>query len=513
MKRKITIALFLITLSQARAQDLLQPILEIQPLHSGMQLGEFSLGLGDINGDGYPDFAVSRDSNLTYIYFGGPGIFDGVPDVTIHGGGMMAMGDLNGDGKMDLIVHTEGDTLGIQYIYVYFGKSAPGLMLDTTPDLKIREEKGTTEFGYSFAVGDLNGDGFDDLVVGAPFYGDLGKTYLYFGKSTMTSNPDFSVIGGDSMYDDYGIRVKIADINGDGIKDLAIGADRKKQEATLDIYYGKPGFTFTKENYSQRLTPSNTGLRGIFWFNLLDVNNDGKVDLSCPDSGKEYFFFGKADSLSLKPSLVLIPDPNSSGNYYGDPAQDIGDVNNDGKRDFALRAGSSPCAYVFLGGSFIQNSRVAGRCNSSDVGSALETITAVGDVNGDGVNDFATGIPSDGIPGIVQDGYFVIYSGNKKWVTSVKKEVQQPEAFRLYQNYPNPFNPQTTISYNVATRGFVKLKVYDLLGREVGTLIKQMKEPGLHQVPFDATGLPSGLYFYQLILNGQIQTRKMLFLQ
>jgi hypothetical protein len=88
-----------------------------------------------------------------------------------------------------------------------------------------------------------------------------------------------------------------------------------------------------------------------------------------------------------------------------------------------------------------------------------------------------------------------------------------PRTFRLHQNYPNPFNPTTTIPFTLDKNGFVELKVYDIIGREVKTLIRKPMFTGSHKVTFDGTGLPSGVYYYRLTLDGQLQTKQMMLLK
>jgi hypothetical protein len=85
--------------------------------------------------------------------------------------------------------------------------------------------------------------------------------------------------------------------------------------------------------------------------------------------------------------------------------------------------------------------------------------------------------------------------------------------FNLYQNYPNPFNPTTTIEFDIPERANVKLVVYDILGREVETLIDKELEPGKYKVNFDATNLPSGVYFYTLRTPKFTKTNKMLLIK
>jgi lysophospholipase L1-like esterase len=85
-----------------------------------------------------------------------------------------------------------------------------------------------------------------------------------------------------------------------------------------------------------------------------------------------------------------------------------------------------------------------------------------------------------------------------------------PGTLFLGQNYPNPFNPSTTISFNVPTRSFVSVKVFDSLGREVGDLVNETREQGSYSVNFDASALPSGMYVYKLSSGNFTQAKKML---
>jgi hypothetical protein len=88
-----------------------------------------------------------------------------------------------------------------------------------------------------------------------------------------------------------------------------------------------------------------------------------------------------------------------------------------------------------------------------------------------------------------------------------------PGDFVLNQNYPNPFNPTTTISFSIPSFGFTSLKVYNILGNEVATLVNEEKQPGIYEVKFDASDLPAGVYFYTLKTSGVTETKKMLLLR
>jgi photosystem II stability/assembly factor-like uncharacterized protein len=95
-------------------------------------------------------------------------------------------------------------------------------------------------------------------------------------------------------------------------------------------------------------------------------------------------------------------------------------------------------------------------------------------------------------------------------VTTNVGEVKSPFEFRLVQNYPNPFNPSTRIAYSVQGSGFTSLKVFDVLGREVATLVNEEKQPGEYSVTFDASNLSSGVYVYKLQAGGFTASKKMI---
>ena len=122
------------------------------------------------------------------------------------------------------------------------------------------------------------------------------------------------------------------------------------------------------------------------------------------------------------------------------------------------------------------------------------------------------------------DNLFVLagpsYSTSKIWkksfydvVTNVKEEKTTPLNFSLSQNYPNPFNPTTTISYSIPESQNIELKVYDLLGNEVASLVNEYKTAGSYKVNFNANNLSSGIYFYKIKAGDFIQTKKLILLK
>jgi hypothetical protein len=95
----------------------------------------------------------------------------------------------------------------------------------------------------------------------------------------------------------------------------------------------------------------------------------------------------------------------------------------------------------------------------------------------------------------------------------LKNELKIPNEYLLHQNYPNPFNPETTIRFDVKEQTNVQLKVYDILGRQVGTLVDQMLQAGAYKVTFEAQYLPSGIYYYRIEMMNFDDVKKMILLE
>jgi hypothetical protein len=102
------------------------------------------------------------------------------------------------------------------------------------------------------------------------------------------------------------------------------------------------------------------------------------------------------------------------------------------------------------------------------------------------------------------------YNGTFSFSDEIIVEVEAPAEYSLEQNYPNPFNPSTNINFSLAEAGLVKMVVYDMLGQKVSVIVDEFREAGYHTVTFNASNLPSGLYFYTLESPQFKQTKKML---
>ena len=138
---------------------------------------------------------------------------------------------------------------------------------------------------------------------------------------------------------------------------------------------------------------------------------------------------------------------------------------------------------------------------------------------------------SDGLPDVVQamdlnyttvnNVIRVMTHGNgayeRKFLSQIPSDSEDElitvTGFKLEQNFPNPFNPTTNFEFRISNRGFVSLKIYDVIGNEITTLVNQEMSAGIHNLEFDGTGLPSGTYFYRLEAGNYVETKKMVLLK
>jgi hypothetical protein len=105
------------------------------------------------------------------------------------------------------------------------------------------------------------------------------------------------------------------------------------------------------------------------------------------------------------------------------------------------------------------------------------------------------------------------FDGSFEYSDEIEVEISIPVEYELAQNYPNPFNPSTKISWQLPVGSHQTLKIYDVLGNQVATLVDEYKQAGTYEVEWDATGLPSGIYFYQLKADSFVETKKMVLIK
>ena len=121
---------------------------------------------------------------------------------------------------------------------------------------------------------------------------------------------------------------------------------------------------------------------------------------------------------------------------------------------------------------------------------------------------------------IVNDHIFAGTAGQSVWrrsladITGINQiSLIVPSSYSLSQNYPNPFNPVTNLEFGISDLGFVSLIVYDILGKEVATLVNEKLNPGKYKVEFDGSALPSGVYFYRITAGEFTDTKRMMLIK
>ena len=157
--------------------------------------------------------------------------------------------------------------------------------------------------------------------------------------------------------------------------------------------------------------------------------------------------------------------------------------------------------------SFLKNNGDSTFQTAVNYGTAVNSISLCAlDLEGD--NDYDLAVSNYGSENISIIENLTIMSGIHESL-----ETNFSEGFIITQNYPNPFNPSTTIKYSIPEKSVVTLKVYDILGSEIETLINEEKPIGTYELTWNADNLPSGVYFYQLQAGNYVKTKKMILMK
>jgi hypothetical protein len=517
-------------------------------------------GAGDVNGDGYSDVIVGAwgydhgqaGEGRAFVYHGSASGLSTSPDWTAEsdlsyayfGNSVSQAGDVNGDGYSDIIVgaplfyngqSNEGGA------FVYHGSPSG---LSSSPDWTAESDQELAEFGRSVSqAGDVNGDGYSDIIVGAPEYDhgemDEGGAFIYHGSSSgLSISPDWTA---ESNQEEafFGVSVSQAgDVNGDGYSDVIVGAweydHGEMYEGCAFVYYGSSSGLSTSPDW----TAESDQAYANFGFSVSqagDVNGDGYSDVivGAPwyDNGQEaegsaFVYHGSSSGLSTSPGWT--GESNQIAALFGNSVSHAGDVNGDGYSDVIVGAYGYDHGQIGEGGAFVYHGSSSGLSTSpdwtaeSDQGEAFFgiSVSQAGDVNGDGYSDVIVGAYWFE-NGQTNEGGAFVYHGSS---SGVEEESSDSLKSFIMNVTPAISNQGFKLKYyisggEVPSKGTqVSIRVYDKTGRLIKTIFNGRKSAGLYEAEWNgdddqATKVPSGVYFIYLKYGEHRGIKKAIFIR
>ncbi len=412
------------------------------------ELGTSVAALADVNGDGFGDLLAGAPKYDTqgaaYIFFG-DSTMDDLYDLRLvgenagdrFGYSVASAGDVNGDGYEDIVVgaylYDDGTNTDAGAAYIFFG----GPSMDNTYDVKMVGENAGDHFGATVAgAGDVNGDGYADVIVGADSYDDgtntsAGAAYIFFGGPSMDNTYDVKMIG-EGAWHLFGFDVASAgDVNGDGYDDVIVGAVYYSTAGNTHlgaayIFYGGSSMDNT---YDVKVTGENAEDRlGVSVAGAGDVNYDGYDDIIVGaygyddgtqlEAGAAYVFLG-GNPMDNAYDVKMVGETDSS--FFGYAVSGAGYINNDSLADVLIGAygydvGANEdqgAAYVFFGGNpmdAVYEERIVGEAAGDEFG---RSVSGGFNVNQDPYDDLAMGahLFDDGIATSAGAAYVYKLSG------------------------------------------------------------------------------------------------------
>ncbi len=497
---------------------------------------------GDVNGDGYYDVIVgARDydnfglrEGRAFVYHGSAVGLSLTPNWTAwgnqyyaaFGGSVSSAGDVNGDGYDDVIVgafQAYDGQLSEGTAYVYHG-SATGL--SRIANWTAEGEQLSAYFGFSVSTaGDVNGDGYADVIVGARYYdlgqsnSDEGRAYVYHGSASGLSAIPNWIADGSSPQTSFGYSVDTAgDVNGDGYSDVIVGSYYYIYGVVNDgqayVYHGSAAGLSRSADWTADSGVADDGF-GFAVAGAGDVNGDGFSDVlvgapayDSPVVGQAYGYNGSEAGLSATPSWTGS-SPYDGG--FGASVASAGDVNDDG---YAEVIAGAPIYYsgiiegqasVFLGSPSGPNSTADWTAESGVNNSSFGySVSTAGDVNGDGYDDVIVGSPTCE-SGQTAEGWAFAYHGlgPATW--------DDTDSAITYDGWAGVRNPQSSgASYRAASASGQTIRLATPLpSAEVALVTYRGPDQGLAQVFIDGADqgtldlyAPAPEFQHQLVYGG-----------
>ncbi len=549
----------------------------------------FGLTSGDYDGDGLNDFAVFSsgplsDSTGAFIHiFWASSPLDTTIDLLTYPGDVskilappgeagflsarITSGDFNSDGHDDIALGLpqQFTPLGAAgKVYIIFGSPSFPDTLDlgspVSPITTVLPVAGGGWLGNMLATGDIDGDTYTDLVIGAPALWPGGQVYVIHGRSTFPpvidlgqTQPGITRVIEYYLNQATGRGLACKDVDKDGFDDLLIGSPGNAtgfREGTVTLLFGSNALPDTIELRSSTITAMGMKrFHGEYTHGQLgwrvaigDLEGDGVEELilsafqadpqGCDNCGEVYVISwdpNLPDSVHVGTTAVPIKRLIGSGTVtiYGRELV-VGDVTGDGRDDILMTSkpdqfvptdvgkvtvvyGSPnlPDTVLLATDPFVTRFLAEGR--QDNFGRGL----GVGDVNDDGIGDALIGAEGAFPLGRFASGIAYVFYGTD---TATAVPPSRPPRLRLLQNYPNPFSTTTRIEYELRRPSPVTLTIYNVLGQRVARLVRPGAPSGHQTITWnglDERGrvVPSGIYFYKLETRGFAQTKKMIILR
>ena len=476
---------------------------------------------GDLNNDGYDDAAVTNNygygyepSTHTLICFGSserqmfePPEIDIQINPQINGIGNMAiLKDVNGDSFDDLMV-----THVIRTVLLYYGSTnGPS----QNPDWIFRPYGHSGCIPFCSSSGDFNGDGFNDALISA--CGGYMRSTLLFGSNLGLVNP--------YVLDSCTKNMSYGDVNGDGFDDaLTVGgfaAAFYGAADTIQTMTISPKFSLhtqkeevccsvkVKSQYYLPMKNSTVSFEIVGVNPRADsvvTNSDGIAKITytpavlIPGTDTIFINCGRLTDTAIvtwdspTPVEMLAFNSSASGKEVTLKWLTSSELNNSG---FEIQRAIENGKLIIKNGEWDKIGFVSGGGTTNEPREYSFTD-----------RNLETGKYKYRLKQLDFNGNFEYFE------LAEVVSIGIPDKYDLSQNYPNPFNPVTTINYDLPSDGIVTLKVYDILGRELKTLVNEMKTAGYHKIQFNAADLSSGAYFYRMTAGAFVAVKKFVVLK
>ncbi|MEO6255025.1 MAG: FG-GAP-like repeat-containing protein [Ferruginibacter sp.] len=446
----------------------------VQSDQPGANLGCFVACAGDINGDGYSDIITGANSydngqnneGAAYVYFGSVAglnttaatILESNQAFANFGRGVASGGDVNGDGYSDVIVGAsqyDNPDSNEGAAFVYHGSAAGINPLYTTMS---EANQPAANLGFSVdGAGDVNGDGYSDVIMGAPYFDNTesneGAAFVFHGSAAGINPVAVAMMESDQVNANLGFSVAGAgDVNGDGYSDIIVGAPNfdapQVDEGRVFIYHGSASGINVVAVTTRESNQAGANL-GYAVASAGDVNGDGYSDVVAGayrydnpqlDEGAAFIYPGSATGINNVVSTIV--ESNQANAYFGYSVAGVGSVNADGFSDIIVGAilfdngeNDEGAAFVYQGAATGINTVAAGMVQSDQVSAFMGfSVSGAGDVNGDGYSDVIVGaINYDNVQ--TDEGAAFVYHGTAAGINPIAVAILESNQANAYAGY------------------------------------------------------------------------------